>query len=69
MKCKRNTTRYQLKKPGGEIVHRGITDRTLEDRHREHQRDYGNNTRIAKVGPKVSRDSGLRWEREGGKRL
>ena len=69
MRCTRNTTRYQLKRSGGEIVRRGITDRTLEDRHREHQRVYGNNIRIVKIGPKVCRDSGLRWEREGGKRL
>jgi hypothetical protein len=69
MGYERDTTRYQFKKPGGKIVHRGITDRTLEDRQREHQRDYGNNIRIVKIGPKVCRDSGLRWEREGGKRL
>jgi hypothetical protein len=65
----RNTTRYQAKQPGGKIVHRGITSRPLEERHREHKRNYGEDVRIVKMGPKVCRCSGLRWEREGGKRL
>ncbi len=69
MRCERNTTRYQAKAPGGKILRRGITSRPLEERDSEHQRNYGNNIRIVKIGPKVCRDSALRWEREGGKRL
>ncbi len=64
----RRTTRYQLKWPGGRIAHRGITDRSVEERCREHQVNYPG-TYIVPVGPKVSRESALRWEREGGKRV
>lgn len=64
----RRTTRYQLKWPGGRIAHRGTTDRTTEERCREHQAKYPG-TYILPIGPKVSRESALRWEREGGKRI
>jgi hypothetical protein len=66
--AKRDTTRYHLKEPGGRIVHRGITDRHLEEREQEHQAEYPGTT-ATKIGPKVTRESALRWEREGGKRL
>jgi len=64
----RNTAKYHLKRPGGKIAHRGITERPLEQRWREHQDKYPG-TYIMQVGPRVSRESGLRWERDGGKRL
>jgi hypothetical protein len=64
----RRTTRYQLKWPGGRIAHRGITDRTLEERWGEHQASFPG-TYIVPIGPKVSRESALRWERKGGKRI
>ena len=64
----RDTLRYHLKKPGGQIVHRRITSRSIEERYYEHQRNYGD-VYIVKVGVKVSRESALRWEREGGKRV
>lgn len=64
----RRTIRYQLKWPGGRIAHRGVTDRALEERWREHQARYPD-TYIVPIGPKVSRESALRWERDGGKRI
>ncbi len=67
--AKRDTIRYQLKGPGGEILHRGQTGRDLEERRREHIPEYGENTRIVKIGPKVSKETALEWERGGGKRL
>ncbi len=67
--AKRDTTRYQHKEPGGNILHPGITQRTLEEREREHKRNYGENTYSVKIGPKVSKESALKWERDGGKRL
>lgn len=67
--AKRDTTRYQLKKQGGKIVHRGQTGRSLEERKEEHKEEYGKNTSIVKVGPKVTKKTALDWERKGGKRL
>jgi len=67
--AKRDTIRYQLKKPGGEIAHRGITQRTLEERHSELKEEYGEDTSIVQVGPKVTKETALDWERSGGKRI
>jgi len=67
--AERDTIRYQLKKPGGRIIHPGITQRTLEERHSEHKRNFGKDTRIVKIGLKVTKKSALAWERAGGKRL
>lgn len=63
-----NTARYHLKWSGGKIAHRGITDRPLEQRWREHQDEYPG-TYIVQIGPRLTRDSALKWERDGGKRL
>lgn len=63
----RNTYRYHIK-CGNKIVHRGITN-DLDRRHGEHQRRYGKDVKIIKIGPRVTRQSALRWERLGGKRL
>lgn len=65
---KRDTTRYQLKRSGGKILHRGQTGRTLEERHDELKEQYGEDTSIVKIGPKVSKKTALQWERDGGKR-
>lgn len=65
----RDTTRYQLKGIGGKILHRGQTGRALGERHSEHKEQYGEDTRIAKVDPKVPKKTALRWERDGGKRI
>ena len=61
----RNTYRYHFK-VGNEIVHRGITN-NLERRETEHQEKWPRG-HIVQIGPAVTRDSALRWEREGGKR-
>ncbi|WP_367391882.1 hypothetical protein [Lewinella sp. LCG006] len=63
----RNTNRYHIK-CGNKILHRGITN-DLERRHKEHRQRYGGDVIIVKIGPKVSRESALRWEREGGRRV
>lgn len=67
--AKRDTTRYQLKGPGGKILHRGQTGRSLGERHGEQKEKYGKGSRIVKIGPKVSRKTALKWERDGGTRV
>ncbi len=67
--AKRVATRYQVKEPGGKIVHRGQTSRTLGERHGEHKKEYGKDASIVKIGPKVSKETALKWERDGGKRI
>ena len=67
--AKRDTIRYQVKKPGGEIAHRGITQRPLEERFDEHKKEYGEDISIMKIGPKVTKETALDWERRGGKRV
>lgn len=62
----RDTYRYHFIKDR-KVAHRGITN-DLERREAEHQNRYGNGS-IRQVGPRVSRDSALKWERDGGKRL
>ncbi len=59
---KRDTTRYNLRQ-NRKIVHKGITKRPLEERLEEHQNEYPGAT-ISKVGPKVTEDSGRKWERD-----
>lgn len=66
MAKERDTTKYHLK-CGSKIVHRGITDRSLKERESEHQRDFPG-CRIVQVGRRTTRERGLKWEREGGKR-
>ena len=65
-RAKRDTYRYHFIKDG-KVVHRGITD-DLQRREREHQAKYGGGW-IKQIGPKVSNDSALEWERGGGKRI
>lgn len=66
MAKERDTTKYHLK-VGGKIVHRGITERPLEEREREHQKDFPG-SRIVKVGHRTTWDRALEWERRGGKK-
>jgi len=66
MAKERNTAKYHLKH-GGEIVHRGITDRPLEEREREHQERFPG-SHITQVGRRTTREKALKWERKGGKR-
>lgn len=63
--AERDTYKYQLKK-GGKVVHRGITN-DLNRREAEHQVQYPGTT-LKQEGRKVTRESALKWERQGGKR-
>lgn len=67
MKTSRDTYRYHITR-GNKILHRGITD-DLDRRYGEHKRRYGHDVKIRQVGCRVTRDSALRWEREGGRRI
>ena len=58
----RNTHRYILR-DGREIVQFGISNGPL-DRAREHIGDGKRFTTMTVVGPSVSRDSALDWERD-----
>ena len=60
----RDTYRYHMKQ-GKRIVHRGITN-DPERREREHQQEHPG-SKMRMIGPRISRDSALQWEREGGK--
>ena len=61
----RDTFRYQFK-DGNKILHRGITN-DLDRRETEHQQEWPEG-HIEQIGPTVTRDGGLKWERDGGKR-
>jgi len=63
--AERDTFKYHLK-DGKTIIHRGITN-DLDRRENEHQ-DQFPKTQIQQVGRRVSREAGLKWERNGGKR-
>jgi predicted GIY-YIG superfamily endonuclease len=58
----RNSHRYVLR-DGREIVQFGITSGPV-DRAQEHLRDRKQFTTMTVVGPTVTRDSALDWERE-----
>jgi len=62
----RDTYRYHFIK-GGKIVHRGETD-DLDRREAELRVKYGGG-HIVQIGPKVTKETALKWERNGGKRL
>ena len=61
----RNTTRYQVR-VNRRIVHGGITERTLEERLAEHKQKFGPNATISQVGPKVTEETGRKWEKDKG---
>ena len=63
--AERDTYKYHLKK-GGKIVHRGITN-DLNRREAEHQEDFPG-TKLHQVDRRVTRESALKWERQGGRR-
>ena len=63
--AQRDTYKYHLK-TGKKVVHRGVTN-DLVRRENEHQAEFPN-TQIKQVGRRVTRESGLKWERDGGKR-
>ena len=62
----RDTQRYHYVQDR-KVVHRGITN-DPERREQEHRQNYGDGW-LKPIGPKVTRDSALKWERDGGKRL
>ena len=66
MGMERNTAKYHLKR-GNKIVHRGVTDRPLEEREREHQQQFPG-AKITQVGRRTTREKALEWEGEGGKK-
>ena len=58
----RNTYRYVLRL-GREVVQYGVTD-DPDARLQEHQRNHNNNSlTMTVVGPAVTRESALAWER------
>ena len=57
----RDTYKYHLKK-GKEILRSGITN-DLDRREKEHQREYGNNVHIQKVGNRTTKDGAKDWEK------
>ena len=59
---KRDTTRYDILR-GRKIVHTGITT-DPERREKDHQRKFGPNARLRPFGPKVTRETALKWEAE-----
>ncbi len=61
----RDSYKYHLKE-GNKIVHRGVTN-DLERREAEHQEEHPG-AKITQVGRRTTREAGLEWEREGGKR-
>jgi len=62
----RNTAKYHLINDR-KVVHRGTTDRSLEDRECEHQERY-RGSHIKQIGRRTTREKALEWERNGGKR-
>lgn len=59
--AERDTYKYHLKK-GKEILRSGITN-DLERREKEHQREYGDNAHIEKVGRISTKEGAKEWEK------
>ena len=62
----RDTAKYHIIK-GRKVVHRGISDRPLDERVCEHQEAYPG-SHIKQIGRRTTREKALEWERNGGKR-
>lgn len=58
----RDTYKYHLKR-GNEIIYSGITN-NLERRENEHQRKYGKDVHIYKVGNISTKEGAKEWEKE-----
>jgi hypothetical protein len=64
MAAPRDTYKYQFK-VGNQIVHCGMTSRTLEVREAEHRRVPGwEDGHIVQVGNRTTREAALDWEYE-----
>ena len=66
MAKERNTAKYHLILDR-KVVHRGVTDRPLQEREREHQGEFPG-SHIKQIGHRTTREKALGWEQEGGKR-
>ncbi len=60
--AKRETYRYHLKR-GNTIIRSGTTN-DLDLREKEHQREYGPDVHITKVGRVTTRNATRAWEKE-----
>ena len=58
----RNTYKYHLKR-GNKIIRSGITN-DLDRREDEHQREYGEDVHVKKVGRATTREGSKDWEKE-----
>lgn len=58
----RNTYKYHLKR-GNEIIRSGITN-DLDRREDEHQREFGEDVHVTKVGRATTREGAKDWEKE-----
>ena len=58
----RNTYKYHLKR-GNKIIRSGITN-DLDRREDEHQREYGEDLHVKKVGRATTREGAKDWEKE-----
>ena len=62
----RNTYKYHFK-IGTKVVHTGITN-DIDRREQEHQRTFGSDGRIEKIGNATTLLDALQWESEQAKR-
>lgn len=60
--AKRDTYKYHLKR-GNTILRSGITN-DLDRREGEHQRKYGNDVHLQKVGKASTKDGAKEWENQ-----
>lgn len=58
----RDTYKYHLKR-GNAIIRSGVTN-DLERREKEHQREFGKDVHVSKVGNASTRDGARDWERD-----
>lgn len=58
----RNTYKYHLKR-GNKIIRSGITN-DLDRREDEHQREFGEDVHVKKVGRATTREAAQDWENE-----
>ena len=63
---KRNTAKYHLIR-NRKVVHRGITDRPIEERESEHQKQFPGSW-IKQIGRQTTREKARDGERRGCKR-
>ena len=59
---KRDTYKYHLKQ-GDKIIRSGITN-DLHRREKEHQRNYGKDVHIQRVGNRMTREAAKEWEKK-----